>query len=71
MMNSDEILLPTRDFLRQLMGHTMVKEASVKKILRGRGIFSGSGAKEVTAPLLIKTGISPSEYMSGPGRLAT
>ena len=62
MMNRDEILLPTRDFLRQLMGHTMVKEASVKKILRGRGIFSGSGAKEVTAPLLIKTGISPSEY---------
>lgn len=63
MDNNDEILLPTRDFLRQLIGQTKVKNSELKNVLRARGVFTGSDQKEVIGPILIKTGLSPFEYV--------
>lgn len=61
--NNEEVLLPTRDFLRQLIGQPKVKNTDLKNIIRSRGIFTGSDEKEVTGSILIKTGLSPSEYI--------
>ena len=63
MHNDEEVLLPTRDFLRQLIGQSKVKTAELKGVLRARGVFTGSDQKEVTGPILIKTGLSPFEYI--------
>ncbi|MBT2802938.1 hypothetical protein J7J49_16550 [Halomonas sp. ISL-56] len=63
MSNNEEVLLPTRDFLRQLIGQTKVKTTELKSVLRARGVFTGSEQKEVTGPILIKTGLSPFEYI--------
>jgi hypothetical protein len=63
MDNNEEVLLPTRDFLRQLIGQTKVKNVELKNVLRARGVFTGSDQKEVIGPILIKTGLSPFEYV--------
>lgn len=63
MHSNEEVLLPTRDFLRQLIGQPKVKEADLKSVLRARGVFTGSSEKEVTGPIIIKTGLSPVEYI--------
>ena len=63
MDHNEEVLLPTRDFLRQLIGQTKVKNAELKNILRARGVFTGSDQKEIIGPILIKTGLSPFEYV--------
>lgn len=63
MDNNEQVLLPTRDFLRQLIGQTKVKNAELKNVLRARGVFTGSDQKEVIGPILIKTGLSPFEYV--------
>lgn len=63
MDNNEEVLLPTRDFLRQLIGQTKVKNVELKNVLRARGVFTGSDQKEVVGPILIKTGLSPFEYV--------
>jgi len=62
MHNNEEVLLPTRDFLRQLIGQTKVKPKEIADVLRSRGVFTGTDQKEVTGPILIKTGLSPYEY---------
>ncbi len=59
MNNNEEVLLPTRDFLRQLIGQTKVKNVELKNVLRARGVFTGSDQKEVSGPIIIKTGLSP------------
>jgi hypothetical protein len=63
MKTDDEVLLPTRDFLRQLIGQPKVKNSELKNVLRARGVFTGSDLKEITGPILIKTGLSPFEYV--------
>jgi len=63
MNNNEEILLPTRDFLRQLIGQPKVKNVELKNVLRARGVFTGSDKKEVIGTILIKTGLSPFEYV--------
>lgn len=63
MHNNEEVLLPTRDFLRQLIGQPKVKNSELKNVLRARGVFTGSDQKEVIGPILIKTGLSPFEYV--------
>ncbi|MFZ2451508.1 MAG: hypothetical protein WAW36_13410 [Methylovulum miyakonense] len=62
MHNNEEVLLPTRDFLRQLIGQPKVKTKELADVLRSRGVFTGTDQKEVTGPILIKTGLSPYEY---------
>lgn len=62
MTDSDEVFLPTRDFLRQLLGQTAVKSTDIKNILRSRGVFTCSNDKDHTALILIKTGVSPEEF---------
>jgi hypothetical protein len=62
MHSNEEVLLPTRDFLRQLIGQSKVKTKELTEVLRARGVFTGSDQKEVTGPILIKTGLSPFEY---------
>lgn len=63
MNNNEEVLLPTRDFLRQLIGQTKVKNIELKNVLRARGVFTGSDQKEASGPIIIKTGLSPFEYV--------
>ncbi len=41
MNNNDEVLLPTRAFLRQLVGQTKVKNTELKNVLRSRGVLPG------------------------------
>ncbi|WP_035344988.1 MULTISPECIES: GapS4b family protein [Dickeya] len=54
--------LPTRDFLRQLIGQHYVKPGELKNILRARGVFSSSEDKKLLGSILIKTGLSAEEY---------
>lgn len=61
-MMNDNTLLPTRDFLRQLIGQPKVKNTDLKSLLRNRGVFTCSDEKDAVGSVLIKTGISPSEF---------
>lgn len=61
-MQDKNILLPTGDYLRQLIGQTNVNPSELKKIARRRGLFTSSDDKKTIGPLLIKTGLSPYEY---------
>lgn len=62
-MSNNEILLPTRDFLRQLIGQSSIKFIDIKNILRSRGVITYSSDKENAAITLIKTGLSPEEFL--------
>ncbi len=62
MMQDKNILLPTGDYLRQLIGQTNVNPSELKKLARMRGIFTSDDSKKTIGPLLIKTGLSPYEY---------
>jgi hypothetical protein len=62
MMQGNNILLPTGDYLRQLIGQTNVNPSELKRLARERGIFSSDDSKKIIGPLLIKTGLSPYEY---------
>lgn len=55
-------IVPTNDYLRQIIGNSYITEANLKKILRQRGVFTSSSSKKIIAPIIIKTGISPNEY---------
>lgn len=61
-MRDRNILLPTCDYLRQLIGQTNVLQADLKNITRRRGVFTANNDKKTLGPILIKTGLSPSEY---------
>lgn len=61
-MQDNSILLPTGDYLRQLIGQTNVNLSELKRLARKRGIFSSDDSKKIIGPLLIKTGLSPYEY---------
>lgn len=54
--------MPTGDFLRQIIGSTNISDATLKKLLRKRGIFTGECSRKDLAPYLIRTGLSPNEY---------
>lgn len=60
---SNRIYLPTRDFLRQLIGQQYVKPNELKNILRARGVFTSNEDKKLLGSTLIKTGLSPEEYI--------
>jgi hypothetical protein len=62
-MNNDNFLLPTGDYLRQLIGQSTVKASDLKQLARQRGIFSIADDKKIIGPFLIKTGISPYEFV--------
>ncbi|EDU9481261.1 hypothetical protein ABV508_002057 [Salmonella enterica] len=62
-MNNKDNFLPTRDFLRQLIGQNYVKPSELKNILRARGVFCSSDDKKLLGGIIIKTGISAEEYL--------
>ncbi|EHE1607887.1 hypothetical protein JNP55_004308, partial [Salmonella enterica] len=62
-MNNKDNFLPTRDFLRQLIGQNYVKPGELKSILRARGVFCSSDDKKLLGGIIIKTGISAEEYL--------
>lgn len=59
---SQEILLPTRDFLRQFIAQPVITAKTLKDILRDRGVFCSSSDKADLGTILIKTGLSPYEF---------
>lgn len=59
---SQEVLLPTRDFLRQFIAQSAITAKNLKNILRNRGVFCLSNDKHDLGALLIKTGLSPYEF---------
>ena len=59
----NNVILPTRDFLRQLIAQSYVKESELKNILRNRGVFISSEDKKLFANIIIKTGLSAEEYI--------
>ncbi len=61
-MHDKNILLPTGDYLRQLIGQTNVTPVEIRKLARKRGIFTSVEDKKTVGPLIIKTGLSPCEY---------
>ncbi|NHB86199.1 hypothetical protein [Photorhabdus tasmaniensis] len=68
---SDNIFLPTRDYLRQLIGQQYVKPNELKNILRARGVFTSNEDKKLLGNTLIKTGLSPEEYIELRGSYKT
>ncbi|MGB3726893.1 MAG: hypothetical protein WA981_14105 [Glaciecola sp.] len=59
---SDLFFIPTGDYLRQFLGNSMIKASDIKGILKKRGTFSSSSEKKILGPLLVKSGISASEF---------
>lgn len=59
---TQEVLLPTRDFLRQFIAQPIITAKTLKNILRDRGVFCSSSDKADLGILLIKTGLSPYEF---------
>ncbi|HDL7470213.1 TPA: hypothetical protein PXN82_004388 [Yersinia enterocolitica] len=62
-MENNDSLLPTRDFLRQLIGQSFIKQNELRELMRGRGVFNSSDEKKLIGSTLIKTGISALEYI--------
>lgn len=60
---NDNTFLPTRDFLRQLIGQNYVKPSELKSILRSRGVFTSNEDKKLLGSTLIKTGLSAEEFL--------
>ncbi|MGQ4691316.1 GapS4b family protein [Aeromonas veronii] len=60
-MNNRQFI-PAGEHLKALISQSKVSEADINSVLRGRGVFSHSTEKSDTAPLLIKTIISPREF---------
>ncbi|WP_419240491.1 hypothetical protein [Photobacterium leiognathi] len=54
--------IPTGDYLRQFLGHPMIKAKDLKRLLRNRGNFTSSNDKKILGPSIIKTGLSPLEF---------
>ncbi len=61
-MHNEKIILPTGDYLRQLIGQSNINQSEIRNIARMRGVFTSIEDKKTIGPLLIKTGISPYEY---------
>lgn len=60
-MNNRKYLLPYGDALREFLNQSGITRADLKNILRRRGVFFSNDEKKNTIPIIIKTGISPSE----------
>ena len=60
-MNNKKYLLPYGDALRDFLNQPGITKAEIKSILRRRGVFFSNDDKQNTIPVIIKTGISPSE----------
>lgn len=54
--------IPTGEHLKALISQSKVSDADVNTVLRSRGVIFHITEKNETAPLLIKTILSPSEY---------
>lgn len=54
--------IPTGEHLKALISQSKVSDSDVNNVLRARGVFSHVTDKDETAPLLIKTILSPIEY---------
>lgn len=59
---SNRQFIPAGEHLKALISQTKVSEADINGVLRSRGVFCHSTDKSDTAPLLIKTIISPREF---------
>lgn len=63
--------IPTGEHLKALISQSKVSDADVNHVLRSRGVFCHINEKNETAPLLIKTILSPSEYNFIKSRITT
>lgn len=59
---SNRQFIPAGEHLKALISQSKVSEADINGVLRSRGVFCHSTDKSDTAPLLIKTIISPREF---------
>ncbi|WP_042817716.1 GapS4b family protein [Yersinia wautersii] len=59
----ERVFLPNGDNLKVLLSQNKVSKADIKNILRARGVFCSSDEKTNTVPLLVKTIISPDEFI--------
>ncbi len=60
-MNNKKFLLPYGDALRDFLNQPSITKSELKSILKRRGVFFSDDDKQNTIPLIIKTGVSPSE----------
>lgn len=60
-MNKD--ILPQGDLIRQLLVKSNVTESNINSILREKGVFLGRNEKNNSVPLLMKSVISPQDYL--------
>ncbi|HFD2063499.1 hypothetical protein I5Q96_17120 [Serratia marcescens] len=59
----DRIFLPVGDNLKVLLSQSKVSKIEIKNILRSRGVFCSSDEKINTIPLLVKSVVSPDEFI--------
>lgn len=60
-MNNKKYLLPYGDSLRDFLNDSRITKSDLRAVLRQRGIFTLADDKPEQVPILVRTGITPSE----------
>lgn len=60
-MNKD--ILPQGDYIRQLLVKSNVTNSNINSLLRDKGVFLGLNQKNNSVPLIMKSIISPKDYL--------
>jgi hypothetical protein len=55
--------LPQGDMIRQLLTNTNISNSNITMLLREKGVFLGNSEKNISIPLLMKSIVSPSDFM--------
>ncbi|MDV7699585.1 hypothetical protein N6B72_21960 [Chryseobacterium soli] len=56
-------ILPQGDYIRQLLVKSSITNANINSLLREKGVFIGHNEKNNSVPLLMKSIISPRDYL--------
>lgn len=62
-MNNKKYILPYGDALRDFLNDSGIAKSDLRTIVRQRGVFVAVEEKSSYVPLLVKTGLTPSELM--------
>lgn len=59
----DKDILPQGDYIRQLLVKSNITNSNINLLLRGKGVFLGQNQKNNSVPLIMKSIISPKDFI--------
>ncbi|HAU4930604.1 GapS4b family protein [Aeromonas hydrophila] len=62
-MANEKYVLPYGDNLRDLLNDSLITKSDLRAILRKRGVFTYADEKPDQVPLIVRTGVTPKEFV--------